>query len=209
MAIAAGASILGLVGEMPSGPGVAEDDVIADIAAAVPKSIQTFFLTSETTAEGVIAYYEKVQTTAIQLVDEMESGALKILRNALPGVRLVQVLHVIDHRQLEEAKRLNALVDIFLLDSGNPNLAIKELGGTGRTHNWEISRAIVKSVTVPTFLAGGLNPGNVAEAIHTVRPHGVDICSGLRTRGLLNAEKVASFFNSVHGADNDLNSGQL
>ncbi len=88
-------------------------------------------------------------------------------------------------------------VDAILLDSGNQKLAVKELGGTGRTHDWRISRQIVESVHVPVFLAGGLTPENVLVAIRKVRPFGLDICSGLRTNGHLDEEKVQQFFASI------------
>lgn len=88
-------------------------------------------------------------------------------------------------------------VDALLLDSGNQKLAVKELGGTGRTHDWRISRQIVETVPVPVFLAGGLTPENVSTAIQEVRPFGLDVCSGLRTNGKLDGEKVKRFFASV------------
>ena len=98
---------------------------------------------------------------------------------------------------IEEAKKISHSVDTILLDSGNPNLEIKELGGTGRVHNWEISRRIVEAVDTPVFLAGGLNPDNVAQAIKEVNPFGVDLCSGIRTDKKLNEKKLAAFFSQI------------
>jgi phosphoribosylanthranilate isomerase len=83
------------------------------------------------------------------------------------------------------------------LDSGNPNLFVKELGGTGRTHNWELSRKIRESIKVPIFLAGGLNQDNVRSAIETVEPYGVDLCSGVRTNGNLDEIKLEAFFKAI------------
>jgi phosphoribosylanthranilate isomerase len=84
-------------------------------------------------------------------------------------------------------------VDALLLDSGNQKLAIKELGGTGRVHDWRISRRIRDAVEVPVFLAGGLNAANVAAAVAAVEPHGVDVCSGVRTDGRLDPAKLRAF----------------
>lgn len=193
LAIAAGADALGLVGPMPSGPGVIDDALSAHIARLTPPPVATFLLTSETTAEALIAHARLVRPTALQLVDEVEPGAHARLREALPGVKLVQVLHVQDERTVAEALAVAPHVDAILLDSGNPTLAVKELGGTGRQHDWTISRRIVESVPVPVFLAGGLNAGNVREAIEIVRPFGIDVCSGVRTGGKLDAEKLAAF----------------
>ena len=196
-AIKAGASALGLVGHMPSGPGIISDELIAEIAASVPKNIDTFLLTSETSAAKIIQHYLKVNTTIIQLVDSLTQGSYSQIKAALPHVKIVQVLHVLDESSINEALKISNFVDLILLDSGNPNLATKELGGTGRIHNWEISKEIVKKVTIPVFLAGGLTPKNALQAIKEVNPYGLDLCSGVRTSGLLDVDKLAAFFRSI------------
>jgi phosphoribosylanthranilate isomerase len=84
-------------------------------------------------------------------------------------------------------------VDALLLDSGNQALAVKELGGTGRRHDWAISRTIVEAASVPVWLAGGLTADNVAEAVATVRPFGLDVCSGVRVAGALDEGTLAAF----------------
>jgi phosphoribosylanthranilate isomerase len=196
-AMDAGASALGLVGQMPSGPGVISDELIHRIARAVPPPVSTFLLTSETRATDIIRHYKKVYTSVIQLVDKPEAGAYEALRRELPYVKLVQVLHVSGHNSLTEATEAAAFVDALLLDSGNPGLPVKVLGGTGRTHNWEISREITRSVTVPVFLAGGLHSGNVKQAIEAVQPYGLDLCNGVRTNGKLDAVKLKAFFEAI------------
>lgn len=196
-AIESGASALGLVGHMPSGPGVIEDELIYQIAKAVPPPISTFLLTSETRPRDIIAHYKRVQTTTIQIVDELEERAYQFLRNELPNVKLVQVIHVIDEKSVKEAIEISNYVDAILLDSGNPNLSVKELGGTGRTHNWELSREIRKAIPIPLFLAGGLNKDNVRQAIEAVQPFGLDLCSSVRTEGKLDRQKLKDFFNSI------------
>lgn len=197
MAVAYGASALGLVGKMPSGPGVIDDLLINQIAKAVPPAVSTFLLTSETNPEKIIAHYKKVNTTTIQIVDELERKEYGLLRQALPNVKLVQVIHVIDHHSVQEAIDISPHVDAILLDSGNPRLAVKELGGTGRTHNWELSKAIRSSISIPLFLAGGLNKDNVKMAIEYVQPFGIDLCSSVRTNGLLDREKLEAFFSAI------------
>jgi len=198
-AIKYGANGLGLVGNMPSGPGVITDDLIKDITQIIPPTIASFLLTSETTAEAIIQHYKKVYTNTIQLVDKLKNKEYQILRNELPWVKLVQVIHVIDENSVTEAVEKSQFVDAILLDSGNPNLQVKELGGTGRTHNWAISKKIREEISVPLFLAGGLNPDNVREAIDFVQPFGVDICSGVRTDGKLDEKKLDAFFRAVNG----------
>ncbi len=194
LAVEAGASALGLVGAMPSGPGVISEEKIAEIAATVPPPVATFLLTSATRAEAIAAQHRRCRTTALQLCDRLAPSALAALRKALPGIRLVQVVHVTGEASVEEALDTAPHVDALLLDSGNPSLSTKELGGTGRVHDWRLSRRIREAAGVPVFLAGGLRPENVAEAARTVNPFGLDVCSGVRTGGALDAEKLRRFF---------------
>jgi len=197
MAIAAGADAIGLVSAMPSGPGPIDETLICEVAAYVPRSVGTFLLTCLTSAEEIIAQHGRCLTTTIQLVDEIEDGAHEKLREALPGIRLVQVIHVAGPESIDEARAVEPLVDAILLDSGIPKLAVKVLGGTGRTHDWSVSAQLVAAVEVPVFLAGGLRAENVAAAIQQVRPYGVDVCSGVRTGGRLDSEKLHAFIAAV------------
>ncbi len=197
LAINIGASALGLVGHMPSGPGIIKDELIAEIALYAPKSIDTFLLTSETKVSDIITHHSKVNTTTIQLVDALTEGTHQQIKLALPHVKIVQVLHVLNEYSINDAIEVSKYVDIILLDSGNPNLKTKELGGTGKVHNWEISKKIVKSVNIPVFLAGGLNPENALKAIQKVNPYGLDLCSGVRTNGDLDKAKLTTFFKSI------------
>lgn len=197
MAIDFGASAIGLVGHMPSGPGVISDELIAEIAGTIPAHISTFLLTSETEAQAIVAHQKKVLTNTVQIVDALQSGSYPEIRQALPEVKLVQVIHVTGDESLDEALEIAQQVDYILLDSGNPNLAVKELGGTGRTHNWTISRRIVEAVPVPVFLAGGLNAENVRAAIETVQPYGLDLCSSVRSEGKLDPFKLEKFFKAA------------
>jgi phosphoribosylanthranilate isomerase len=181
MAIDAGAAALGLVSRMPSGPGMISDEAVAEIAAALPPAVDSFLLTSLQDVEAIAAQQRAAGTRTIQLVDELPAGAHAGLRAALPGVKLVQVIHVTGPGSVKEAEAVAPFVDALLLDSGNPALEVKELGGTGRRHDWELSRRIHAAVEVPLFLAGGLRPDNVREAVETVGPFGLDVCSGLRS----------------------------
>jgi phosphoribosylanthranilate isomerase len=197
MAIRHGASALGLVSAMPSGPGPISEELITEIAAQIPPPIASFLLTCKQDAASIIAQQQRTRVNTIQLVDRLESGEHRKLRAALPGIALVQVIHVNGPESLDEAIAVAPEVDAILLDSGNQLLPVKELGGTGRTHDWTISKQIRESIEVPLFLAGGLNSTNVAEAIRRVEPFGVDICSGVRTNGLLDEVKLAAFFAAI------------
>ncbi len=197
LAIACGASALGLVAAMPSGPGVIPEDTIARIAATVPPPIATFLLTSEHTAEAIIAQQRRCRTNTLQLCDHLPVTVYPRLREALPGIALVQVVHVTGPESVDYAIAAAAHVDALLLDSGNPTLGVKVLGGTGRTHDWTLSRRIRDAIPIPLFLAGGLNPDNVAEAITAVQPFGLDLCSSVRTNDHLDPAKLQAFFAAI------------
>jgi len=198
MAVACGASAVGLVSEMPSGPGVIAEAEIARIAAVGPPGVASFLLTCKQDVASIIAQQKRVGTNTLQLCDRLLEGTHADLRAALPGIALVQVIQVTGPDALEEAALIAPHVHALLLDSGNQNLAVKELGGTGRVHDWEISRQICRTVSVPVFLAGGLKPENVAHAVRQVQPYGLDVCSGVRAEGRLDRRKLERFFEAVH-----------
>ncbi len=202
LATAAGAAALGLVSAMPSGPGVIDDATVAAVAAAVRGSaVRSFLLTARTTATAIAAQHATAGTTTLQLVDHVPHDEMRRLRDLLPGVELVQVIHVTGEASVDEAVAVAPLVDALLLDSGNPALAVKELGGTGRTHDWALSRRIRDAVHPrPLWLAGGLRAHNVAAAITAVRPHGLDLCTGVRHEGRLDATRLAAFMAAVRAA---------
>ena len=201
LAIRAGASAVGLVSEMPSGPGMIPESLIAEIARSVPPPIGRFLLTSQKDPQKIVGQHARCGVNTIQICDRLPLGGIETLRESLPGVSLVQVVHVINEESVAEALDFARLVDALLLDSGNPSLAVKELGGTGRTHDWSISAQIVAQADIPVFLAGGLNPENVGAAIERVRPFGVDVCSGVRTDGKLDEAKLVQFLAAVRTAD--------
>ena len=200
LAIDLGASALGFVSKMPSGPGPIDEALIAEIVATVPPGIATFLLTCETSAEPVIAQQRRTRVNTIQLVDAVQNGTYAALRRELPGVSIVQVIHVTGQASVHGAMFAARSVDALLLDSGNPAFAVKELGGTGRVHDWSVSRQIRDQSPVPVYLAGGLNPSNAAEAIRIVEPFALDVCSGLKIDGRLDPAKAEAFMSEVRKA---------
>ena len=197
LAIRHGASAVGLVSAMPSGPGPIPEDLIAKIARAIPPGVMSFLLTSKQSVSDIIAQHRRCGTSVIQLCDRLETGDYAELREAMPGIGLVQAVHVTGEGAFDEARAVAPHVNGILLDSGRPSLTIKELGGTGRTHDWNLSKRIREEVNVPVFLAGGLTASNVVEGVRQVQPFGVDVCNGVRTEGKLDEEKLCAFFNAV------------
>lgn len=191
---------LGFVAAMPSGPGPVPESVICELVPQVPKGVRAFLLTSLTDAGAIAAQARRTRVDTVQIVDRLVTGSYADLRAAAPGVTVVQVIHVEDEASVEEAIRVAPLVDELLLDSGRPGAAVKELGGTGRVHDWSLSRRIREAVPVAVWLAGGLTAANVGEAIRTVRPAGVDICSGVRAGGVLDPGRLAAFVGAARAA---------
>lgn len=197
LAIAHGADAIGLVGEMPSGPGIIGDDLVREIAAIAPPTVETFLLTSRVTADGIADHVEYCRTTTVQIVQHIAADQYHQLIERLPGIRRVQVIHIEDRSALDLIERYAPYVHAFLLDSGRPNAAVAEYGGTGRAHDWSISAEFIRRSPKPVFLAGGLNPENVRNAIKTVSPFGVDLCSGIRTNNQLDALLLDQFTQNI------------
>ena len=193
MAAAAGASAIGLVGPMPSGPGPISDARAAEIASTAPADVEIFLLTQEAAAASIAAHVRRVNPTAVQIVREIATAEYPMLRRLLRDITIVQVIHVDGEAAVQRAITYARLADRLLLDSGRPSAAVAELGGTGRAHDWNVSRAICAAVPCPVYLAGGLNPANAADAVRHVQPAGLDACSGLRTDGHLDHSKLAAF----------------
>lgn len=203
LAISLGADALGLVGAMPSGPGIISDEQARQIATAVPPPVFTFLLSSETEAGSIADHVRQVGASAVQIVNHIDPAQSERLVTLLPDVRRIQVIHVEDDKSVDLAGLYEPFCNALLLDSGKPTAKTPQLGGTGRVHDWRLSRKIVEVSRLPVFLAGGLNPGNVADAIAAVRPYGLDICSGVRTNDCLDANKLLQFVQAV--ADSDQN----
>jgi phosphoribosylanthranilate isomerase len=197
LAVRHGASAIGLVSQMPSGPGVISEALIAEIAATVPPGVASVLLTSLVSSADIVAQQKRCRVNALQLCDRVEQSVYSDLREALPGIAIVQVVQVTGEESVTEAIEVSSSVDAVLLDSGNQGLPVKELGGTGRTHDWAVSAEIVSRLSIPAYLAGGLKPENVAEAIQLVRPFGVDLCTGVRTADELDETKLVKFMDQV------------
>lgn len=197
LAVRYGASAVGLVSAMPSGPGVIDEDAIARIAAAVPPPVARFLLTSRQDVPAIAEQRRRTGVDTLQICDRLLEGTYEELRAAAPGVRIVQVVHVTGPEAVDEAIEVAPHVDAILIDSGDQRLAVKQLGGTGRRHDWTLSLRIREAIEVPLFLAGGLNAWNAPRAIQEIGPFGLDICSGVRTDGALDEAKLSSFMAAV------------
>lgn len=200
LAARAGADMIGLVGAMPSGPGPIPDSEIASISDRMRERISTVLLTSETTPEGIVAHIARCNPDAVQLVDRVPAQVFAAIRAAFPALRIFQVIHMQTTADIETALDAARRADALLLDSGQPDAALRQLGGTGRVHDWALSAKVAARACCPVWLAGGLTPDNVAEAVRTVRPHGVDVCSRVRVDGQLQPALLDGFIRNARAA---------
>jgi phosphoribosylanthranilate isomerase len=201
LAAAAGADLIGLVGPMPTGPGPIAEAQAAAIAAGAAPWAPPVLLTARETAEGIAGHAAEVGVRAVQIVNHVPPGTLARLAAIAPGLGRIQVVHVEDDGALDLIAAYAPHVTAFLLDSGRPGR--RELGGTGRVHDWRVSTEFVRRTRRPVFLAGGLTETNVGEAIRRVRPFGVDLCTGVRVNGALDPERLDAFMEAVHAADRE------
>lgn len=199
-AISVGADLLGLVADMPSGEGMIEDHKIREIAASIKSFNNSVLLTSRTDAESIIEHHKETITSHIQIVDYIDVKNFQEIRKSLPDIKLIQVVHVEDESSYSLAMNFSNYVDFILLDSGKPSAKKRTLGGTGDTHNWNISKKIVRDCSIPVYLAGGINHSNVVEAIQKVKPYGIDLCTGLRTNNKLDKNKLNVFMEAIKRA---------
>ncbi len=199
-AIDAGADAVGIVGPGLSGPEVRTIDQAVAIAALVPPAVTTFFLTREQDPDVLGEHVRRIGPQVVQLCDAVPPRAYDVIRAASPGTKIVQVIHVTGEHAMGEAREAAERADAVLLDSGSPAGPDPVFGGTGQTHDWHLSARIVAELDVPVWLAGGLRPDNVAEAIRTVRPFGVDLCSGVRRDGTLDPLLAQNFVSNVRSS---------
>ena len=204
VALTLGADALGFVSDMPSGPGIMGDDKIAETIRDLPGDTNTFLLTSRTAPDEVAAHIHQCNPSTVQLVDAVPEETYATLRKQASHVCIVQVIHVQDGNAVDQAQTAEEHVDAILLDSGRTENGVRRLGGTGDTHDWSVSRAVVDAVDKPVCLAGGLNADNVCEAIETVRPYGVDLCTGVRTDKKLDESKSSAFMEAVSSVDGEM-----
>jgi len=132
------------------------------------------------TAESITAFCRKLSATRIQLHGDIDSKQLSLLKNAVPDLFIMKSLVVHENNYdglLQLIDQTFQYVDAYITDTHDAESGAD--GATGKTHDWQISRELVRYSDKPVILAGGLRPSNVAEAIRTVRPAGVDVHTGV------------------------------
>jgi len=192
-AVSFGAAAIGMAAETPTGGRALTHAEIARIVAAVPETTGTFLMTTRRSAIELAELARNAGVNTIQLWDEPDPDAYAHLRSAVPGISIVQSIPVMGEGAIETAISVSPRVDALLLDSASRSVPVRWEEQHGRTHDWRISRRIADAVSIPVILSGGLTHLNVADAIRAVRPYGVEVCSGVRTKGQLNTTLLVQF----------------
>lgn len=188
-ALSYGADILGFIVEVPESTANISREKVAEIIVALPKC-ETVLVTTETAPEKIKALALSTKVLTIQYHGNVSPEVIAEIKDELPNFAAWKVIHVKDESAIDEARRFEDVVDGILLDT-----AYKEqVGGTGMTHDWNISRIIAGDYSKPVILAGGLTPENVTETVQKVRPDAVDVRSGVSNPdGTKDLEKVRLF----------------
>ncbi len=204
LAASLGADAVGLlVGQRHRSEDFLEVEQARELARACPPLVTPVLVTHVEEPEPVITLARELRVTTIQMHSECSAATLRAVRRALPGVRLVRALHAAGADALEQVRELGDVAHAFIVDSVNTDE--DRVGGTGLTHDWDLSRRIVAASPIPVILAGGLDAGNVARAIAAVQPYGVDANTRLRgADGFKDPVKVAAFVRAAKLAFFDL-----
>ncbi len=189
-----GADAIGLlVGQKHNSPDFVSATVARDIARALPPSVEAVLVTRVEDVDEIERLLQQSEITTIQLHSEIAPSSVEGLRGRIPHLKIFKSVSVISADSVAYPEAFKKLVDGFVLDS--VNLATNQVGGTGKTHDWSVSRQIVMRYSeVPIILAGGLNSENVRSAIERVRPFGVDVNSGTKAAdGFKDPPKMEAF----------------
>lgn len=197
-ALKAGASALGFLVGITH---VAEDKVDADTArqliSIMPPFTTSVAVTHLTNANDIIELVKYIMSTTVQIHDYIPPYEVSLIKEALPGIKIIKAIHVTGPESLDLANSFEPFVDALLLDSRTTD----RLGGTGITHDWDLSSLIVRSSKVPVILAGGLNPENVYQAVRKVHPFAVDVNSGVETNQKKDYQKIVKFIYEANKAE--------
>ena len=149
-----------------------------ELIKKLPLEVTPVFVTWLQKAKPIIEIVKEINPAIIQLHNDITLEEIGKIRRELPKIQITKTISVVNEDSIKEAKKYEKYVDYLLLDTKLKG----RKGGTGKVHDWRISRKIVKSVKCKVFLAGGLNPDNVKEAIGKVKPYAIDTNNGVKLK---------------------------
>lgn len=201
MCVECGVNIIGLlVGQTHTSDDFITKDLAREIKLALPKSIKTTLITHLERADDIIDIAKYIGVDYIQLHSHLPESEVELIKKSLPDKKLLRLIHIdTDGKILTDISKIK-IADFYFTDS--INLKTNQVGGTGLTHNLDTDKMLVDTLNKPVFIAGGLNPSNVAEAVRYCKPYGVDVNSGCRAvDGSRDKEKVLAFVKNANAMD--------
>ncbi len=193
MCLDAGADIIGiLVGQEHNSNDFIDKYKAKEITNFVDKRCKVSLVTHLTDADKIIELTKFIGNDIIQLHSDIKEDEVEKIYKSLPNVKLVRLIHISKDGKICTNYKKVQYVDYYLLDSFN--LKTNQVGGTGLIHDWNKSSELIKELNKPVFLAGGLNPDNVKQAVSLAHPYGVDVNSGCKNKlGMKDKNKVKNF----------------
>ena len=195
MCVEAGADFIGNIVNIPSSPRSISPEKSHNILSNLPDAKKSVAVLIENELESIKKIVNIIDPDFIQLHgSESPQFVKKVIESVPAGV--VKTIHVSGEESVEEALLFSGFCDAILLDTYS-----KDHGGSGQQHDWKISKEIVNQVKCDVFLAGGLNPENVARAKSIVNPYCLDVSSGVEKKpGIKDPLKVKSFIENSKSA---------
>lgn len=198
-AVSYGADEIGFhVGQVRGSRNIISKEKTAEIISQLPGSVVPVLVTTSSEPREIMRLAQETGVSAVQFHGDVSSDDVAFVKKEFPSFKMYKIIPVRDESAIIEARKYEKIADAVLLDTSSKETG--QVGGTGKTHDWEVSRKIVGSISLPVILAGGLNPENVAEAINKVRPYMVDVNSGVSNPdGTRNLEKMKLFVERAKG----------
>ncbi len=193
MCVDAGVDIIGLlVGQMHTSDDFLTNEKAKEIKDALPSDIKTTLITHLEDGDKIIEIAKYVGVDYIQLHSHLDESEVEKIHNVLPDKKLLRLVHIdTDGKILNDISNIK-YVDFYFTDS--INLKTNQFGGTGLKHNLDTDKKLVETLDKPVFIAGGLTPENVNDAVKYCHPYGVDVNSGCRGKdGLRDKTKTINF----------------
>ena len=192
-AVEFGADAIGLlVGQEHSSKDFISISLAKEIVSKMPPFISTVLVTHINNAEQIIDMIKEIGVNTVQLHSDIDINGINKVKNNCPNVKVIKLVHIIDENSIEQVKLFTDVSNAILLDT--INFATNQVGGTGKTHNWDIDKKIVEETSANIIVAGGLNKNNVKEAVLKIKPFGVDVNSGVQNEfGFKDYDKLKEF----------------
>lgn len=195
IALSAGADAVGFI----TGTNYKSEDAVTKSCAkklvlSLPPFVASVAVTHLQNPQDLIDIIDETGCSTLQIQNDVSLEDMDIVKNGLPHTKIIKAVHVTGIEAIEKAEMFSKTADAIILDTKTET----RIGGTGITHDWNISAEIVKRLNKPVILAGGLSPSNLAEAIEKVKPYAVDVHSGVKKNGARDFYLTKSFVDIAH-----------